>query len=123
MASTKAYQLFQVRKTLIEMMIDRGYVVLPELKNENFEDFMKKGNSNTSKSTEKLPFLFSKPENVEKLYVFFPCEPRVGLQTINRYLEKMREQQVYQAIIIYKTQLTSSAKTVTFFKLSSFVIT
>lgn len=48
----------------------------------------------------------------EKIYVFFPKTPKVGVFTIRQYIKEMQENNVEQAIIVIKDSVTAFAKQV-----------
>ena len=48
----------------------------------------------------------------EKIYIFFPTMPKVGVTTIRQYIQEMEENNVPQSIIVVKETITAFAKQV-----------
>jgi len=104
-----ATKLFYIRRTLVQMMIDRGYLVSQSLKDETVEDF--KGKFSGEDGREKLLLLFRKNDDpTDQIFIFFPEDQKVGVKPIRSYCEKMREQQVQKAIIVVQQGMSSFAK-------------
>jgi len=104
-----ATKLFYIRRTLVQMMIDRGYLVSQSLKDETLEDF--KGKFTGEDSREKLLLLFRKNDDpTDQIFIFFPEDQKVGVRPIRSYCEKMKEQQVQKAIIVVQQGMSSFAK-------------
>ena len=91
MDTDEATILYKVRKTVFQLLRDRGYIVSDQSCNQSLEDF--KANFNGSR--ESLNMLFSKPEatnesqmsdaiqvNENKILVFYPADDKVGSNVI-----------------------------------------
>lgn len=48
----------------------------------------------------------------EKMFIFFPEDISVGVKPVRTYLEKMSEQNIFRAIIVYRQSITPSASKV-----------
>lgn len=60
-----------------------------------------------------LGFIVSKPNNdVDRLFVFFPSEESVGVDPIRKLTQRMMQNSVNHAIIVYRKTITSSANKV-----------
>jgi len=107
-------RLYRVYKTLIELLNDRGYLVAQEdISEEVFiERFKLTPNASGVISRESLFLLHSKRDDPsEQIFVFFPDEEKkVGIATINRYLQRMAEERIGKAILVLREGLTSFAK-------------
>lgn len=108
-------KLFRVRRTILELLSDRGYAVLdtPEdlnLPRETFETYFQAANYNR----ESLTMLKQKRDDAsDQIYVFFPDETRnkaLGVKPISDKAERMERDGVSRAIIILQTGLTPYAK-------------
>ena len=108
--------LYRVRKTVFQLLRDRGYTVSDQSFNQALEDFKKGFNG----SRESLNMLFQKAECLDqsqvssdtfaasehKILVFYPSEEKVGSNVIKQIATKMCELNVLQAIVILKGATT-----------------
>ncbi|GAB2284676.1 DNA-directed RNA polymerases II and IV subunit 5A [Dionaea muscipula] len=102
-------RLYRVRKTVMEMLNDRGYFVADFEINMTKEQFIDKFGENLKK--EDLVLLKAMRDNEdEKIYVFFPDEEKVGVKTIKNYTNRMKSENVSRAILVTAKNLTSFAK-------------
>ncbi|KAK6790026.1 hypothetical protein RDI58_013826 [Solanum bulbocastanum] len=103
-------KLFRVRKTLMEMLSDRGYLVGDFEINMSKQQFLQKYGENMKR--EDLVIQKAKRNNSsDQIYVFFPEEPKVGVKTMKTYTERMKKEDVFQAILIVQQNLTPFART------------
>ena len=64
----------------------------------------------------KLTALFTHEDDaIGEMYVFFPDDPKTGIQTIRTYCQRMQDEKITRAIIVGQTDLTPSAKQVSQF--------
>ncbi|KAJ3328255.1 hypothetical protein HDU76_010308, partial [Blyttiomyces sp. JEL0837] len=99
-----------VYRTVHEMVHDRGYLVgenelqmsLEEFKN----DHVKMG---TSVDRSGLTFLVEHKDEHDQLLVFFCEDETVGIKPIKKICERMIQQNIMKAILIYRKSLTPSA--------------
>lgn len=117
-------KLWRVHKTIHHMVHDRGYIVSQSELDMSLQDFTHtfgRGGIVTEYalklftyfSRSALTFLVQKKENSsDQLFIFFPDDLSVGVKPIRIYCEKMVEQGVFKAIIIYRNSLTPSAEKV-----------
>lgn len=80
-ASEQAQRLFQVRKTVTEMLVARGYIVPQDEIDETLETFKAKFGENPSRGASQLR-LHKKADSNEQILVFFPDKDKVGAQEI-----------------------------------------
>ncbi|PHT48741.1 DNA-directed RNA polymerases II and IV subunit 5A [Capsicum baccatum] len=100
-------RFFRIRKTVMEMLSDRGYVVGDFEINMSKNEFLQKYGEN---KREDFVILKAKRNNdPEQIYVFFPEEEKVGVQAIKIYAKRMETEIVYQAILVVQQKLTSFA--------------
>lgn len=108
-------RLFRVRRTVLEMLSDRGFAVLNSdedlnLSRENFETQFQASNYNR----ESLTMLRTKrDDDQEQIFVFFPDEERgkaLGVAPISDKSERMEHDGVRRAILVLQTGLTPPAK-------------
>lgn len=108
-------KLYRVRKTILELLRDRGYAILDtdEQLNQSLDDFetmLTKNNFNR----EILTMLKQRRDNLEEqVYVFFPDEVRnkaLGVKPIADKAAKMERDNVMRALVILDTGLTPYAR-------------
>ena len=77
------YNLYRVRRTLHEMLKDRGYLIDQADIDLSEEDF--KEQHGEVPSREQLTILVQKRDDpTEQVYVFWPTDPKVGVKPIKR---------------------------------------
>mmetsp|Transcript_148102 Transcript_148102/g.258383 ORF Transcript_148102/g.258383 Transcript_148102/m.258383 type:complete len:211 (-) Transcript_148102:42-674(-) len=108
-------KLWRVRKTVFQMLRDRGYQVADkflEEKKEEFEEAWKQVQEQGG-GRERFIILVHKKDNTQQqLIVFFPEEnKRVGVKPIRILAEKMDEKGIKEAILIVRQPLTPLART------------
>ncbi|PRP87148.1 DNA-directed RNA polymerase [Planoprotostelium fungivorum] len=103
-----ATKLFFIRKTLIQMLLDREYLVDATKKEEQLEDFKSRYDG---ESREVLTLLQRKKSDPsDQIYVFFPDEEKVGVKSLRTYVTKMKESQVSRAIVVVRQGMSPFAK-------------
>ncbi|KAM7471313.1 hypothetical protein LguiA_009496 [Lonicera macranthoides] len=104
-------RLYRIRKTMMQMLDDRGYLVADEeSKKLTKQDFINKYGENM-KREDLVIKKFKRNNNSDQIYVFFPEEPKVGVKTVKTYTNCMKEDDVVRAILVVKQNLTPFAKT------------
>ncbi|KAL3845577.1 hypothetical protein ACJIZ3_002980 [Penstemon smallii] len=111
MSDQEITRLHRVRKTLMQMLRDRGYLVgdfeIEMTKNEFLDKYgenMKKEDLTISKS------LLS--DDSEKIYVFFLDKlPKLGIDIVREYIGRMEKDGVPRAILVVQQKLTRIAWT------------
>lgn len=104
------YKLWRIRKTILQLCHDRGYLIIQDELEETLEQFKEQYNGSVPERSS-LEILCTHHNNAEdKLFVFFPDEPKIGVKTIQSYVAKMENDKVGRAIIVVRMGLTPSAK-------------
>jgi DNA-directed RNA polymerase I, II, and III subunit RPABC1 len=85
----------KARVVIMNMLRVRNYK-LPE----NEDDFMQSEEYLTYKNSD---------EN-DKIYIFFPKIPKVGVGTIRQYITEMKDNNVSRSIIVFRDTITAFAK-------------
>mmetsp|Transcript_20164 Transcript_20164/g.47695 ORF Transcript_20164/g.47695 Transcript_20164/m.47695 type:complete len:213 (+) Transcript_20164:45-683(+) len=108
-------KLWRVRKTVFQMLHDRGYYVSEKSLEEKKEEFEKvwKEAQDQGAGRERFLILVNHTNQTDKqLIVFFPDESkRVGVKPIRILAEKMDERKIREAILVVKQPLTPLART------------
>jgi len=112
-AASRVSRLYRVRKTVVEMLRDRGYLLqdreLQRSKDEFKEEF---GEDPDREDLMILAPMVDDP--TDQIFVFFPAADanggKVGVQQIKTYTERMKEQAVRRAVLVVETNLTPFAK-------------
>jgi len=109
----EASRIYQVRRTILQMMVDRGYIVQQTELSLDKESFIAKYTGNDSdipKRGDLTLLLQKKDDPTDQIFVFWPDDIKVGVKDIKKYTSIMQDQSVYNAIMIVQKQLTSFAK-------------
>ncbi|KAA0054557.1 hypothetical protein IC582_026420 [Cucumis melo] len=102
-------KLFRVRKTVLQMLKDRGYFVGDFELDMSKAQFKNKFGENMKR--EDLVINKSKRNNSsDQIYVFFPEEPKVGIKIVETYVGRMKSENVFRAIFVVQLNLTPFAR-------------
>ncbi|XP_054646390.1 DNA-directed RNA polymerases I, II, and III subunit RPABC1 [Dunckerocampus dactyliophorus] len=105
----ETYRLWKIRKTIMQLCHDRGYLVSQEELDQTLEEFkMKFGDQ--PRRTDLNVLVAHNDDPTDQMSVFFPEEPKVGIKTIKMYCQKMQEENITRAIIVVQMGMTPSAK-------------
>ena len=99
----ETYKLWRIRKTVLQLCHDRGYLVTTDELELTLEQFKQLYGDKPSRS--KLIVLVSHNDDpTDQMYVFFPDEAKIGQKTIETYVKMLEDQEVFRAIIVCGTQ-------------------
>ena len=102
-------RIYRARRTILQMLRDRGYMVDTADVDQTEEEFFEK--FTTSPQRDMLTLLVQKRDDpTEQIMVFWPTDPKVGVKPIKRYMERMNEETVKRAIIVVQQNLTAFAR-------------
>ncbi|CAI6001518.1 unnamed protein product [Closterium sp. NIES-64] len=102
-------RLFRVRRTIFEMLHDRGYLVADRELRSTKDDFRDQFGDDPQRDD--LTLLKQKRDNPnDEIYVFFPVEAKVGIKTLKGYYEKMKGSGLSRAIMVVQQNLTPFSK-------------
>lgn len=108
--NAEVYKLWRIRHTVLQLCHDRGYLVTQDELEETY-DMFKEQYADCIPDRSEMTILCAHHNNPsDKIYVFFPEEPKIGIKTVNNYVEKMEKDSVNRAIVIVRMGLTPSAK-------------
>lgn len=108
-------RLFRIRKTVLELLRDRGYVVLDTEQDLDmpFEEFSQRFEA-SSFNRDSLTMLKQKADDPsDQIYVFFPeqaANQSLGVKPISQKSERMEQDGINRSIIVLKTGLTPHAR-------------
>lgn len=102
-------KLYRIRRTVLQMLSDRGYLVGDFEINTSKEQFLDKFGEDPKKD-DLVINKTKRNDPGDQLYVFFPEEAKVGVKTIKTYVERMKSESVFKAILVVQQNLTPFAK-------------
>ncbi|XP_038899369.1 DNA-directed RNA polymerases II and IV subunit 5A-like [Benincasa hispida] len=103
-------RLFRIRKTVFQMLRDRGYFVGDFEIDMTREQFKHK----YGESMKREDIVINKAkrnDSSDQIYVFFPEEQKVGVKTLKTYTSRMKSENVSRAILVVQQNLTPFART------------
>lgn len=107
--SSEVSRVYRVRKTCFKMLAKRGYIVADENLDQTTDSFREQFGD--SPSRESLTILVEKADdNTDQIFVFYPEDEKVGVKPIKTFVDRMKAENVFKAIIVVKTNLTAFAK-------------
>ncbi|KAI3460617.1 hypothetical protein Pfo_017280 [Paulownia fortunei] len=110
MSEEEITRLCRIRKTVMQMLRDRAYVVGDFEIEMSKHQFLQKYGENMKR--EDLVIIKGLRSNSsDQIYVFFPEEPKVGVKTMKTYTNRMKEEGVHRAILVVQQNLTPFART------------
>ena len=109
MSATAAERLYRARKTVLQMLKDRGYMVDQTDIDQSEDDFMEKYSGAPQRDA--LTLLVQKRDDpTDQIFVFWPSDPKVGVKPIKQYCTRMNEEDVKRAILVVQQNLTAFAR-------------
>lgn len=104
-----AARLFRVYRTITNMLSKRGYMVTKEMREMTPSSFRERFGEIPSR--ESLTMLVEKADDESnQLFVFFPEDEKVGVKPIKVYTDRMRAENVGNAIMVLRVDITPFAK-------------
>jgi DNA-directed RNA polymerases I, II, and III subunit RPABC1 len=104
-----AARLFRVFRTITNMLSKRGYMTTKEMREMTPALF--KARYGEFPSRESLTLLVEKADDeTNQLFVFFPEDEKVGVKPIKVYTDRMRAENVANAIMVLRVDITPFAK-------------
>ncbi|KAK7364025.1 hypothetical protein VNO80_12349 [Phaseolus coccineus] len=104
-------RLHRIRKTVMQMLRDRGYLVGDFEINMSKHEFKSKFNGDNMKRDDLVTIKSKKDNSADQIFIFFPDEAKVGVKTMKTYTNRMNNENVYRAILVTQTNLTPFART------------
>ncbi|KHJ86123.1 RNA polymerase Rpb5 domain protein [Oesophagostomum dentatum] len=110
----ETYKLWRVRKTIMQMCHDRGYLVTQEELDQTLDEFKEMFGDRPSErkpARSDLTILVAHNDDpTDQMFVFFPEDTKIGIKTIKAICQQMQEQTITRAIIVVQSGMTPSAK-------------
>uniref|UniRef100_A0A914I5T1 DNA-directed RNA polymerases I, II, and III subunit RPABC1 n=1 Tax=Globodera rostochiensis TaxID=31243 RepID=A0A914I5T1_GLORO len=110
----ETFKLWRVRKTVMQMCHDRGYLVTQDELDQTLDQFKDQFGDRPSERRPgrgELTILVAHNDDpTDQMYVFFPDDPKIGIKTIKQICQQMQEQNITRAIIVVQNGMTPSAK-------------
>merc|ERR1712137_61422 len=103
----RARGYYAVRKTIMQLLHDRGYVITQAELNMTFEDFTYKFPLKDMSDRKGLEISRGKTNDpLDKILVTFPDDAKVGVSDFKRYLETMKKNEIQRAIVVVQQDIT-----------------
>lgn len=110
----ECYKLWRIRKTIMQLCHDRGYLVTQEELDQTLDQFKQQFGDKPSERrparSDLIVLVAHNDDPTDQMFVFFPDEPKVGIKTIKTYCQRMQEENISRAIIVVQMGMTPSAK-------------
>ncbi|XP_057966954.1 DNA-directed RNA polymerases II and IV subunit 5A-like isoform X2 [Malania oleifera] len=103
-------KLYRIRRTVMQMLRDRGYFVGEFEINMTKQQFIDKYGENM-KREDLVINKAKRDDSSDQIYVFFPEEQKVGVKTMKTYTNRMKSENVFRAIFVVQQNLTPFART------------
>jgi len=102
--SDQARYLYQINKTVMEMLHTRGYNIPRVALEKTFEDFKAEHcpNHGDIPDRERLMSSWNKIDDKSPILVWFPKVQRIGVQEIQAFYKQMKNDNVERALVIYQ---------------------
>ncbi|KAL5573938.1 hypothetical protein UlMin_023535 [Ulmus minor] len=102
-------KLFRIRRTVMQMLMDRNYLVGDFEINMTKEQFRDKYGENMKREDLTINKTM-RNDSSDQIYVFFPEEPKVGVKTMKSYANRMKSENVFRSILVVQQNLTAFAR-------------
>ncbi|XP_075216582.1 DNA-directed RNA polymerases I, II, and III subunit Rpb5 isoform X2 [Lycorma delicatula] len=110
----ETYKLWRIRKTVMQLCHDRGYLVtqdeLDQVLDAFKEQFGDKPSEKRPARSDLIVLVAHNDDPTDQMFVFFPDEPKIGIKTIKTYCQRMQDENIHRAIIVVQQGMTPSAK-------------
>ncbi|XP_042886842.1 uncharacterized protein LOC122262772, partial [Penaeus japonicus] len=110
----ETYKLWRIRKTIMQLCHDRGYLVTQDELDQTLDQFKEQFGDKPSERhparSDLIVLVAHNDDPTDQMFVFFPDEPKVGVRTIKTYCTRMQEENIQRAIIVVQSGMSPSAK-------------
>uniref|UniRef100_A0A2I3H6K3 DNA-directed RNA polymerases I, II, and III subunit RPABC1 n=1 Tax=Nomascus leucogenys TaxID=61853 RepID=A0A2I3H6K3_NOMLE len=101
------YWLWKIRKTVMQLCHDRGYLLdqtLKEFKAQSGD----KPSEGQPRRTDLTVLVTHNNDPTNEMFVFFPEEPKVGIKPLNVYCQRMQQENITRVLIVVHQGMTPS---------------
>ncbi|KAL4197964.1 hypothetical protein AMTRI_Chr03g43480 [Amborella trichopoda] len=102
-------KFLRIRRTVMQILRDRGYLVGDFEINMTKAQFVEKFGDEIKKEDLVINKVMRNNPS-DQIYVFFPEEQKVGVKSIKTYAERMKSENVFRAILVLQNNLTPFAR-------------
>ncbi|ESP05159.1 hypothetical protein LOTGIDRAFT_151960 [Lottia gigantea] len=110
----ETYKLWRIRKTVMQLCHDRGYLVTQDELDQTLDEFKAQFGDKPSERkpgrSDLIVLVAHNDDPTDQMFVFFPDEPRVGIKTLRPYIKRMEEENITRAVIVVQVGMTPSSK-------------
>ncbi|KAL4236386.1 DNA-directed RNA polymerases I [Mactra antiquata] len=110
----ETYKLWKIRKTIMQLCHDRGYLVTQDELDQTLDEFKAQFGDKPSERkpsrSDLIVLVAHNDDPTDQMFVFFPEDDKVGIKTIKTYCQRMQEENITRAIIVVQVGMTPSAK-------------
>eukprot|EP00741_Cyanophora_paradoxa_P023400 tig00021582_g22606.t1 len=106
---SESSKLHRVRKTIMQMLNDRGYLVSKSDLDMTLDEFQNQYSAAPSRDAMTI-MVQKKDDPTDQIFVFFPDDEKVGVKPIRKYVDRMRDESVSRAIIVVRGGMTAFAR-------------
>ena len=110
----ETYKLWRIRKTVMSLCHDRGYLVTQDELDQTIDQFKSQFGDKPSEKqparSELIILVAHNDDPTDQMFVFFPDDAKIGIKTIRTYCKRMQEENITRAVIVVQTGMTPSAK-------------
>ena len=100
----ETYKMWRVRKTVMQLCHDRGYLVTQDELDQTLDQFKvafgDKPSERRPARSDLIILVAHNDDPTDQMFVFFPEEAKVGIRTIRSYCKRMQEENITRAIIV-----------------------
>ncbi|CAF4517442.1 unnamed protein product [Rotaria sp. Silwood2] len=110
----ETYKLWRIRKTVLQMCHDRGYLVSQDELDQTLDQFKAvfgdKPSENKPARSQLIVMVAHNDDPTDTMIVQFPDQPKIGVDRIKDYFKKMQEESIPHSILVVQTGLTPAAR-------------